>query len=111
MANICNVCGKEAECNSVCSIFGAYSYPICEDCWSAGKEPYRIMVDYIACAGRFPDDINEMYQKEVRNQLKLHSKTEEAFIEDVENAIIDMEFMLEHLNESMEDYDYRGDLF
>lgn len=42
------------------------------------------MVDYIADAGRWPDDINEVYQEEVRRQLKLHSKTEEEFKEDVE---------------------------
>lgn len=111
MTNICNVCGKEVECNSVCSIFGAYSYPICEDCWSVGKEPYGIMVDYIACAGRFPDDINEEYREAVRNQLKLHNKTEEEFIEDVDKSIIELEFAFIHLNELEEDFDFGGDLF
>ena len=111
MADLCAVCGKETGCNSVCSIFGAYSFLICEDCWSAGKEPYRNIVDYISCAGQFPEDINEEYRREVRNQLKLHNKTEEEFIKDVEKAIIDIEFLFEHLNESSDDFDFGGEFF
>jgi hypothetical protein len=45
------------------------------------------MVEYIANAGRWPEDINEIYQEEVRRQLRLHNKTEAEFAADVEKAI------------------------
>jgi hypothetical protein len=48
------------------------------------------MVHYIACAGRFPDAINPGYQAIVREQLKLHNKTEEEFIADVDRSINEM---------------------
>ena len=83
----CQVCNKETECFTVCGAFGAISYSICEDCLKSGKEPYSYMVNYIANAGRFPEDINEEYQKIVREQLKLHNITEEKFREDVEASI------------------------
>ena len=90
MKTICNVCGKEAECRSVCSCFGAESYAICKDCLESGKEPYKSMVHYIACAGRFPEEINHAYQAIVRRQLELHGVSEEKFIKDVDNCINEM---------------------
>jgi hypothetical protein len=90
MTNICDVCGKVEECKVVCSCFGAYSYAICDECLAAGKEHYKGMVHYIACAGRFPDEINPGYQAIVREQLKLHNKTEEEFIADVDRSINEM---------------------
>lgn len=85
----CRVCGKPEnrpteEHVVVGSVFGAFSYTLCKDCLKQGKEDYHNMVSYIACAGRWPDDINEAYQQEVRRQLKLHNKTEEEFAKDVE---------------------------
>ena len=51
--------------------------------------------------GRFPDDISDVYKKEVRRQLKLHNKSEEEFIVDVDKAIKEeMEFF--------KDYDERN---
>jgi hypothetical protein len=87
MRNICSVCGKDTDCKSVCGCFGAFSYSICDDCLTTGKEPYSAMVTYIANAGHFPKDINPGYQSIVRAQLKLHNKTEEEFIKDVDNCI------------------------
>ena len=83
----CGGCKKAEGRTTVCSIFGAISYVLCDNCLRLGKENYRNMVDYIACAGHWPQDINEVYQAEVRRQLKLHNKTEEEFRNDVEEAI------------------------
>ena len=81
----CDVCGAENTIGLVASsAFGATSYAYCACCLAEDKEPYRAIVDYISCAGRWPQDINEMYQREVRRQLKLHNKTEEEFAKDVE---------------------------
>ena len=49
------------------------------------------MVSYIACAGRFPQNINEAYVSDVRRMLPLWGKTEEEFIRDVDREIRDME--------------------
>ncbi len=88
MKNICDVCGKINSEYVVCgSKFGPMSFCYCSDCFKEGKEPYDTIVAYIACAGHFPEDINEEYQKEVRRQLVLHNKTEEEFIKDVDNFI------------------------
>ena len=83
----CGGCKKAEGTTTVCSIFGAISYVLCEDCLKSGKENYRNMVEYIANAGHWPDDINIIYQEEVRRQLRLHNKTEAEFAADIENAI------------------------
>lgn len=83
----CGGCKKAEGTVTVCSMFGSISYVLCEDCLKSGKENYRNMVEYIANAGRWPEDINEIYQEEVRRQLRLHNKTEEEFAADVEKAI------------------------
>lgn len=83
----CDVCGKDAECIVAASAFGPISFDYCDECLQQGKEPYRAIVAYIACAGHFPDDINETYQKEVSRQLKLHNVSEEDFIRDVDADI------------------------
>ena len=54
----CNVCGKPARVVAA-SAYGATSYAFCDDCLAKGLEPYSGVVAYIACAGRFPEDINE----------------------------------------------------
>lgn len=85
----CAACGAtDTKGFVVCSGFGAFSFPLCLSCISEGREVYSQMVDYIADAGFWPDDINEDYQEEVRRQLRLHNKTEEEFTADVEQAII-----------------------
>jgi hypothetical protein len=87
----CDICGKEeVEVAVCCSIFGAYSLAYCRECFESGKESYNDMVAYIACAGRFPEDINEEYQEIVRDQLKLHNISEEQFIKDVKERIKNM---------------------
>lgn len=84
----CEVCGATDVLGVVvCSTFGAHSFACCEACLVVDKEPYRAIVNYISCAGHWPQDINPMYQREVRRQLKLHNKTEEEFRNDVEEAI------------------------
>ena len=90
MKTICNVCGKEADCSSICSCFGAESYAICPECLASGKEPYKSMVHYIACAGKFPEEINHAYRAIVRRQLEVHGVSEEKFIKDVDNCINEM---------------------
>lgn len=83
----CDSCGTITECMPVCGAFGAITYSCCLKCLAEGREPYRNIVDYIASAGRWPKDINDTYQAEVRRQLKLHDKTETGFAADVEDAI------------------------
>ena len=84
----CEACGAENVKGLVaCSLFGAYSGTWCKNCLREGRDSYDLMVGYIADAGMWPDDINEIFQAEVRRQLKLHNKTEEEFKEDVEREI------------------------
>ena len=84
----CEVCGAiDVLGVVVCSTFGAHSFACCEACLAVDKEPYGAIVNYISCAGHWPQDINKIYQREVRRQLKLHNKTEEEFRNDVEEAI------------------------
>ena len=88
----CEACGAENVKGAVAySLFGAYSGAWCEDCLRTGRDSYSQMVSYISCAGRWPDDINEAYQQEVRRQLKLHNKTEEEFAKDVDREIFNLE--------------------
>ena len=83
----CAGCKKAEGITVVCSMFGAISFALCNRCLKEGREDYRNMVNYISCAGHWPQDINDIYQEEVRRQLKLHNKTEEEFRNDVEEAI------------------------
>ena len=83
----CDVCGKEDKIFVAASAYGPVSFAYCEECLQNGREPYGAIVSYIACAGHFPDDINEEYQEDVRRQLVLHGISEEQFIQDVEDAI------------------------
>ena len=84
----CAACGAaDTEGFVVCSSFGASSFPLCLRCIYDGRDVYMQMVDYIANAGYWPDDINTCCQEEVRRQLKLYNKTEEEFAADVENTI------------------------
>lgn len=84
-AGRCNVCGKETDVVVCCSTMGAISYAYCKECYENMVEPYDAMVSYIACAGRFPDDINETYRGIVRRSLQYLGKTEEQFIADVDH--------------------------
>lgn len=88
---VCDVCGRKAPVCVACSAYGPISFGYCEDCLSKNLEPYSAVVAYIACAGRFPDEINEAYQHDVRRMLPLWNKTEEEFIRDVDAAIKEME--------------------
>lgn len=96
----CDVCGAENTIGLVASsAFGATSYVYCACCVAKDKEPYRAIVDYISCAGHWPQDINQMYQREVRRQLKLHNIPEEVFKFDVERAIAEEQvFIQEYCN-------------
>ena len=86
----CDVCGKEGEVFVASSVYGPISFAYCEECLISGREPYDTMVAYIACARHFPEDINVMYQEDVRKQLKLHGVSEEQFIKDVDDCIKEM---------------------
>ncbi len=94
----CEACGaKDVLGFAVCSAFGAYTFACCEACLAVDKEPYRAIVDYISAAGHWPEDINPMYQAEVRRQLKLHDIPEEVFKFEVERAIAEEQaFILEY---------------
>ena len=83
----CSGCGKTEAVMPACSVFGATSFALCARCLREGRENYRNMVNYISAAGHWPEDINPMYQTEVRRQLKLHNIPEEVFKFDVERAI------------------------
>lgn len=82
----CDVCGNPAR-TVAASAYGPISYAFCDDCLEKGLEPYKGVVAYTACAGHFPDDINEEYRADIRRMLPLWGKTEEEFIRDVEKAI------------------------
>ena len=97
----CDVCGKEVEKIYVCaSTMGAISFGYCEECLSQGLEPYPAMVAYISCAVKFPEDINEQYQRHVRGILYGLNISEEQFIQDVDKSIKEMD----------EYYNNRGEL-
>ena len=82
----CDVCGKQTKVGIAASIFsGSFAY--CEECLHNRLEPYHAMVDYIACAGHFPDDINIAYQIMCRHILKGLGVSEERFIKDVDDRI------------------------
>lgn len=83
----CRGCRKAEGFIVVGSCFGNISFALCDKCLREGREDYRNMVNYIANAGQWPDDINEAYQIEVRRQLKLHGVPEEVFKFDVDRAI------------------------
>lgn len=83
----CDVCGKETDVVVCASSMGAVSWSYCKDCFHDGLEPYNTIVSYIACAGRFPEEINEEYQQEVRRMLNKLGKTEKEFIADVDKSI------------------------
>ena len=85
----CDACGKDGEVFVAGSAYGPISFAYCDKCLLNGREPYDAVVAYIACAGHFPEDINELYQDSVRRQLKLHGVSEEQFIKDVEECIED----------------------
>jgi hypothetical protein len=55
------------------------------------------MVNYISGAGHWPEDINDIYQAEVRRQLKLHNVPEEVFKFEVERAIAEEQAFISDL--------------
>ena len=87
----CEVCGKKTDVVVGASTMGAVSFAYCKDCLEAGAEPYGAMVSYIACAGRFPDDIHESYREIVRSTLAYLGKSEEQFIAAVDSEIREMD--------------------
>ena len=94
METKCASCGTRTECVSVCGAFGAMTYSCCLRCLAEGREPYRNMVNYISGAGHWPQDINPIYQEEVRRQLKLHNIPEEVFKFEVEREIAEEQAMI-----------------
>ena len=90
----CAGCREAEGITVVSSMFGATSFALCDKCLKEGREDYRNMVNYISAAGHWPQDINEIYQAEVRRQLKLHGKTEEEFRDAVEYAIAEEQMFM-----------------
>lgn len=93
----CAGCKKAEGITVVCSMFGATSFALCDKCLREGREDYRNMVNYISCAGHWPEDINDIYQEEVRRQLKLHGVPEEVFKFEVERAIAEEQAFISEL--------------
>jgi hypothetical protein len=83
----CDVCGKEGDVACFASSFGPISYAYCEDCFNKDMEPYDGMVAYIACGGRFPEDINPAHAAKVRRILEELGVSEDRFISDVNTCI------------------------
>lgn len=92
----CDVCGKETDVVVCASTMGAISFAYCEDCFNKQLEPYWAMVSYISCAGKFPDDINEGYQKHCRNILKELNISEQQFINDVNKSINELKMYADY---------------
>lgn len=101
----CAVCGKETDVVVCASAFGATSYAYCEHCLANHLEPYYAMVDYIGCAGLFPNDINEEYQKLCRHILDGLGISEERFIEDVKRTNEDMDAFYAEYEANMDEWD------
>ena len=95
----CAGCREAEGIIVVSSMFGATSFALCDKCLKEGREDYRNMVDYISAAGHWPQDINEIYQAEVRRQLKLHGKTEEEFRDAVEYAIAEEQMFMASMHD------------
>ena len=100
---ICSVCGKTTDVVVCASAFGAITYAYCKHCLDNDLEPYDAMVNYISCAGLFPDDINEAYRQLCRHILKELGISEEKFIEDVRKTIEDMDAFFAERNYSFSD--------
>lgn len=99
----CAVCGKSTDVVVCASAFGATTYAYCERCLSNDLEPYHAMVDYISCAGLFPDDINPQYQNLCRHILKGLGISEEQFVEDVRRVSDDFGELNELLDDRFDD--------
>ena len=99
----CDVCGQETQVVVCSSMFGATSYAYCKHCFDNYLEPYHAMVSYIACAGLFPDDINEEYQKICRNILHGLGISEEKFIKDVEDTYNDFNECVRYMEEKYQE--------
>ena len=93
----CAGCREAEGITVVCSMFGATSFALCDKCLREGREDYRNMVNYISGAGHWPQDINDIYQAEVRRQLKLHGVPEEVFKLEVERAIAEEQAFIREL--------------
>jgi hypothetical protein len=97
LIGVCDICEKETEVCVCSSTMGAVSLAYCKECERKDLEPYGIMVAYISCAGKFPEDINEGYQTKVRRILQELNISEEQFIEDCNKANEEYDKYLEHL--------------
>ena len=86
----CDVCGKDGQVVVCCSALGPFSFAYCEECLNAKAEPYWFVVNTVAICGEWPNDVNEAYQKIIRDILKYLNKSEEEFKEDVRRASYDM---------------------
>lgn len=82
----CDVCGRETDIVVAASSCGPVSLGYCKNCLERGLEPYGFLVNYIAMAGDWPDDINETYQRIARKNLAFYGKSEGEFAADVKRA-------------------------
>ena len=77
----CDVCGKEAEVQVVCSTCGAISFAYCPECLNQGREPYDALVG-MGLPSKF---LNKTYKAQIlMPSLQFHGKTIEEFDADVQ---------------------------
>ena len=80
----CDVCGKETEVFAACSACGAISFSYCQECMSAGIEPYDALVGMAL----YVDEFNESFKEQILlPSLKFHGKTMEEFELDVQKML------------------------
>ena len=79
----CDVFGNETRTVVCASSMGPVSLAYCKTCFENTAEPYSFMVAYIACAGKWPNDITLEAQVRVRRLLAFHNKAEAEFSKDV----------------------------
>lgn len=84
----CDVCGKETKVAVCASSIGPISFAYCRSCLAAGAEPYEHMVSYVACAGKWPEEISAEAQAWVRRRLAFLNKTEDEFAQDVSECAL-----------------------
>ena len=79
----CDVCGKETNTNVFASTCGAISFAYCEECLSAGREPYDALVGmgipYRYLSLQFREQI-------LLPSLRFFGKTIEQFNADIDKA-------------------------
>lgn len=81
----CDVCGENEAVGVAASSCGPVSFAYCQECLSAGREPYGALVAYV-CGAQSMDDLAEWIHPVVKATLSAEGKTEEEFFADCKEA-------------------------